>query len=171
MFVVWKTTCVHPSFCRMPVVFPRACCKRRTAGSDESEFLKGDMTDTIADMITRLRNGYAAHKTVVSMPHSKQKEAIGRLLEKEQYIEKLEVAGEGVEKALVLSLKYTEKRPVLTGIVRLSKPGLRKYSPANRIPRSLGGYGLTIVSTRMGIMSDKEAKKKGVGGELLCSVW
>ena len=129
------------------------------------------MTDPIADMITRLRNGYLAHKLEVNIPYSKLKEAVAKLLEKEQYVAKVEVREEKVQKTLVVTLRYTGKLPAVTGVKRLSKPGLRKYSTTKQIPKSLGGYGVTIVSTSLGILTDKEARKKGVGGELLCSIW
>ena len=129
------------------------------------------MTDPIADMMIRIKNGYAARKDEVAIPHSKVKQAIANLLEKQQYIAEVKEAEEDGHKNIVVKLRYNGKIPAMTGVKRLSKPGLRLYSTATNIPRSLGGYGLTIVSTSAGVLSDKEARAKGVGGELLCSVW
>ncbi len=129
------------------------------------------MTDPIADMITRIHNGYLARKSEVEIPYSNVKAAMGRLLERENYVEKAEEKERDGHKVIMLKLKYNGKQPALTSVKRLSKPGLRRYSGAKKIPRSLGGYGLTIVSTSLGVMSDKEARAKGIGGELLCSIW
>lgn len=129
------------------------------------------MTDPIADMLTRLHNGYLARKTEVAIPYSKVKEAMSQLLKKEGYIGEVEVRGEVAKKELMVTLRYNGKQPAMTGVKRLSKPGLRKYSTVKKIPRSLGGYGLTIVSTSSGVFSDKEARSKGIGGELLASIW
>lgn len=130
------------------------------------------MTDPIADMITRLNNGYLARKQEVVAPYSKVKEAMAKLLVREQYLESTAVDDkESAKKTLVMKLRYIDKKPALTGVKRLSKPGLRRYTSAHKIPRSLGGYGVTIVSTSLGVLSDKEARAKKVGGELLCSIW
>lgn len=129
------------------------------------------MTDAIADMIIRLQNGYMAHKDEVLVPHSKVKEAIAELLKRERYVEDVVIEDVKPQKVMKITLLYVNGMAAITKVKRISKPGLRKYSASKAIPRSLGGYGLTIVSTSQGVMSDKEAKKKGVGGELLCSIW
>ena len=129
------------------------------------------MTDAIADMIIRIQNGYMAHKDVVMVPHSKVKEAIAQLLKRERYVDDLTIEDLKPQKQMTLKLRYVNGMSAITKVRRISKPGLRKYSSSQAIPKSLGGYGLTIVSTSQGVMSDKDAKKKGVGGELLCSIW
>jgi small subunit ribosomal protein S8 len=129
------------------------------------------MTDPIADMIIRVKNAYLARRDEVIIPHSKVKEAIAVLLKREKYVGEIEVKTETLPKQLVLKLVYVNGMPVVNSVKRLSKPGLRKYSGSKSIPRSLGGYGITIISTSQGVMTDKEARKKGIGGELLCSIW
>ena len=128
------------------------------------------MTDPISDMLTRIRNGQKARKVAVSMPASKQKEAIAKVLADEGYITGYEVAGEGADKALTVELKYFEGTPVIESIQRASRPGLRVYRGKEALPRVLGGLGVAIVSTSAGVMSDREARQKGIGGEVLCIV-
>ncbi len=129
------------------------------------------MTDTLGDLLARIRNGYLARKGEVSAPSSKLKEAVARILMQEGYIEEVSVEEASPAKILKMKLKYINGQPVVNQVRRLSKPGLRRYSPAAKIPRVLGGYGVVLVSTSQGIMTDKQAKAKGFGGELLCSIW
>jgi small subunit ribosomal protein S8 len=130
------------------------------------------MTDPIADMLTRIRNGLQARHTTVEMPASKIKSAIAEVLKDEGYIKGYSVVGEGVSRALKVELRYVSKHePVLSGLKRISKPGLRVYSPSNEIPRVFGGLGVAIVSTSRGVMSGARARKLRVGGEVLCHVW
>lgn len=129
------------------------------------------MTDTLGDFLTRIRNGYLARKQVITAPHSKLKEAVARLLEAEGYVGEISVEDTKPARTLKVTLKYVNGQPVVNEIRRLSKPGLRRYSPASKVPRILGGYGVTILSTSSGVMTDKQAKAKGFGGELLCSIW
>lgn len=129
------------------------------------------MTDAIADMIIRIQNGYMAKKDEVVLPHSKVKEAIANLLKAKRYLDDVVVTDIKPQKTITVKLLYINGMPSVTKVKRISKPGLRKYSTSAQIPRSLGGYGVTIVSTSQGVMSDKDARKKGIGGELLCSVW
>ncbi|MDO4665309.1 MAG: 30S ribosomal protein S8 [Actinomycetaceae bacterium] len=130
------------------------------------------MTDPIADMLTRLRNANSAHHDTVSMPYSKLKFAIAGILEKEGYIAGSEVEEARVGKTLVLKLKYGRKRErAIEGLKRISKPGLRVYAKSNRLPKVLGGLGVAIISTSSGLMTDREANDKGVGGEVLAYVW
>ncbi len=129
------------------------------------------MTDPIADMIIRIKNALLAHHDEVMMPYSNLKQAIGTILQKEGYIGEVEVKKDGPFSTLVLKLKYSGKMPTITDVRRLSKPGRRLYAPANKIPRTLGGYGITIVSTSKGVVTDKEARKQNIGGELLCQIW
>jgi small subunit ribosomal protein S8 len=132
------------------------------------------MTDPIADMLTRVRNANTAMHDEVTMPSSKKKEALAALLQKEGYIEGFEVAdnGERPGRTLTVTLKYSPERiRTISGLRRVSKPGLRVYKPAQEVPRVLGGLGVAVVSTSQGLMTDREARKRNVGGEVLCFVW
>ena len=128
------------------------------------------MTDPISDMLTRIRNGQKARKVSVSMPASKAKEAVARVLKEEGYIADYTVAGEGATKELSVELKYFEGAPVIERIQRASRPGLRIYRGKEDLPKVLGGLGVAIVSTSAGVMSDREAREKGIGGEVICIV-
>lgn len=129
------------------------------------------MSDPVADMLTRLRNGHMAGREVVEMPHSRLKAEILGVLRREGFIKDFVVEGE-TKKTLRIFLKYTEERePVIRGLRRNSKPGRRLYVVADGIPRILGGLGIAILSTSAGVMTDAEARRRKVGGEFLCSVW
>ncbi len=128
------------------------------------------MTDPIADMLTRIRNGQKARKVSVSMPASTAKEAVAAVLEDEGYITGYSSDGEGATKQLIVELKYFEGEPVIERIERSSRPGLRIYRGKDELPKVLGGLGVAIVSTSSGVMSDRKAREKGVGGEVLCVV-
>lgn len=131
------------------------------------------MSDPIADMLTRIRNaGRAGHKRV-DIPASKLKLEIARILQKEKFIASYKfLDDEGPQGRIRVYLKYTpDEEPVITGLQRVSKPGLRKYCGSQEVPRVFGGMGVSILSTSRGIMTGREAKKMGVGGEILCSVW
>ncbi|MDJ0699404.1 MAG: 30S ribosomal protein S8 [Woeseiaceae bacterium] len=128
------------------------------------------MSDPISDMLTRIRNGQSARKVSVSMPASKSKEAIANVLQDEGYITGFAVTGDGAEKELTVELKYFEGVPVIERIERASRPGLRIYRGKNELPKVLGGLGVAIVSTSAGVMSDRQAREKGIGGEVLCVV-
>ena len=128
------------------------------------------MTDPISDMLTRIRNGQKARKVAVSMPASKQKEAVAKVLESEGYITGYAIDGEGATKALTVELKYFEGQPVIEKIQRASRPGLRVYRGKEGLPKVLGGLGVAIVSTSAGVMSDRQAREKGIGGEVICIV-
>ncbi|MBQ9866257.1 MAG: 30S ribosomal protein S8 [Lachnospiraceae bacterium] len=131
------------------------------------------MSDPIADMLTRIRNANTAKHDTVDVPSSKMKLAIAQILQDEGYIRKYEVVDDGAFKSIHITLKYgadkTEK--IITGIKRISKPGLRVYAGKDELPRVLGGLGIAIISTNQGIITDKEARKQGVGGEVLAFVW
>ncbi|WP_062303305.1 30S ribosomal protein S8 [Demequina subtropica] len=130
------------------------------------------MTDPIADMLTRLRNANAAYHETVSMPHSKLKANIASILEAEGYISSSAVADAEVGKTLTLTLKYGPNRErSLAGVRRVSKPGLRVYAKSTNLPKVLGGLGVAILSTSSGLLTDREAEKKGVGGEVVAFVW
>jgi small subunit ribosomal protein S8 len=128
------------------------------------------MSDPIADMLTRIRNGQSARKVTVAMPASKAKEAVAKVLQDEGYILGFMTNGEGAENQLTIELKYFEGVPVIETIQRTSKPGLRIYRGKDELPKVLGGLGVAIVSTSAGVMSDRQARAKGIGGEVLCVV-
>lgn len=130
------------------------------------------MTDTIADMLTRLRNANSAFHETVEMPYSKMKASIADILKREGYINGFTVADAKVGKTLTLTLKYGPNRErSLAGLRRISKPGLRVYAKSTNLPQVLGGLGVAILSTSSGLLTDREAKDKGVGGEVLAYIW
>lgn len=130
------------------------------------------MTDPIADMLTRLRNAIMAKHDSVILPASKIKMAIAQILKEEGFIQNYEVVSDPPRKALRISLKYTgRKEPVLTGLKRVSKPGLRVYAGAGKIPRVYGGLGVAILSTPHGLLTGEQAWRRRLGGEILCYVW
>ena len=133
------------------------------------------MTDPIADMLTRLRNANQAHHETVSMPYSKLKAGVAEILQQEGYIGswKVDEPAEGaVGKTLVVDLKYGPNRErSISGVRRISKPGLRVYAKSTNLPKVLGGLGVAIISTSSGLLTDKQSAKKGVGGEVLAYVW
>jgi small subunit ribosomal protein S8 len=130
-------------------------------------------TDTIADMLTRIRNANLARHQIVQIPSTKVTRNIAQVLFAEGLIDSFEELKNGLKSSLLLSLKYVgkERKPVIEKIQRVSKPGLRVYSNAKKMPRILGGFGTAIVSTSRGLMTDQQARKEGVGGELLCYIW
>ncbi len=129
------------------------------------------INDPIGDMLTRIRNAALARKTTVDLPTSGVKLAVAKLLSKEGYLVSAEEVSSDNGKVLHLELAYEGREPVLTGVKRISKPGLRWYVNKKKIPMVMGGTGIAIVSTPQGVMSGKDAKTKGIGGELLCEVW
>lgn len=130
------------------------------------------MTDPIADMLARLRNANSAYHDTVTMPHSKMKVSIAEILQREGYIAGWSVSDDTVGKTLTLVLKYgpTRERSI-AGLRRVSKPGLRVYAKSTALPRVLGGLGVAILSTSSGLLTDRQAQQKGVGGEVLAYVW
>jgi small subunit ribosomal protein S8 len=128
------------------------------------------MTDPIADMLTRVRNGQKARKVSVNMPYSKAKLAVAKVLQDEGYITSVNESGEGAARQLSIELKYFEGVPVIEKVQRVSKPGLRIYRSKDSLPKVLGGLGVAIVSTSAGVMSDRQAREQGVGGEVICIV-
>lgn len=129
-------------------------------------------TDPIADMLTRIRNGNSAKHKSVSIPASKVKKDLAQILLDEGYIKGYNVTEEDVQGTITVDLKYgPNEEKVITGIKRISKPGLRVYVKSNEVPRVLGGLGIAIISTSKGIVTDKVARKEGVGGEVICYVW
>jgi len=128
------------------------------------------MTDPISDMLTRIRNGQKARKISVTMPSSTAKLAVARVLKDEGYITEVSEAKDGEKTELTIELKYFEGKAVIEHVRRVSKPGLRIYRGRHDLPKVLGGLGIAIVSTSAGVMSDRQAREKGVGGEVLCIV-
>jgi small subunit ribosomal protein S8 len=129
-------------------------------------------SDPIADMLTRIRNASQARHRELTLPSSRVKREIARILTDEGFVESWSTRQEGVQEMLTLQLKYVEGRtPVVSGLKRISKPGLRVYARKTEIPRVLGGLGLTILSTSQGIMTGSQARKLNLGGEVLCYVW
>lgn len=128
------------------------------------------MTDPIADMLTRIRNGLAAAKAEVAMPSSKLKKSIAQVLKDEGYISDFSVQDIDGKPVMKVALKYYEGKPVIDRLERVSRPGLRIYKPKTDLPKVLGGLGIAIVSTSAGVMTDRAARKAGHGGEVLCIV-
>lgn len=128
------------------------------------------MHDPIADFLTRIRNAQAAQRESVEMPNSKLKYHIAKILEAEGYVADVKERSEGNKKALVVMLKYENKHPKIHTITRVSKPGLRVYRKANELPRVMSDLGIAIVSTSAGVMTNKEARRRKLGGEVLCEV-
>ncbi|NJM65159.1 MAG: 30S ribosomal protein S8 [Acaryochloris sp. RU_4_1] len=129
--------------------------------------------DTIGDMLTRIRNANLARHQTTNVPSTKMTRSIATVLKEEGFITHFEEVGEGIERRLVITLKYRGKRrqPIINTLKRISKPGLRVYSNRRELPRVLGGIGIAIISTSSGIMTDRDARQTGVGGEVLCYVW
>ena len=130
------------------------------------------ITDPIADMLTRIRNANNARHESVDIPASKMKKAIADILVREGYVKSAEVIDDGIQGVIRVTLKYAEnKQKVLTGLKRVSKPGLRSYASKDELPRVLKGLGIAIIPTSKGVMTDKEARKQNVGGEVLAFIW
>ena len=130
------------------------------------------VTDGIADMLTRIRNANQMRYEEVRVPSSKLKEEIARILKEEGFINDYKIDSDNAEKTIVLTLKYTNKKErVITGLKRISKPGLRVYAKSEDVPMVLNGLGIAILSTSKGIMTDKEARKENIGGEVLAYIW
>jgi len=128
------------------------------------------MTDPIADMLTRIRNGQKARKETVTMPASRVKFAIAEVLQQEGFIDGIKTEEDGVQRSITVGLKYHESEPVIEKIQRVSRPGLRVYAGATDLPRVQGGLGVAIISTSGGVMTDRQARAQGRGGEVLCIV-
>lgn len=128
------------------------------------------ITDPISDLIVRIKNANARKHKTVSIPYSVKKEAIVKLIEEQGYISSYKVEGEGVKKAIVVTLKFKKGQAAIVGIKRVSKPGLRVYVKADEIPSVLSGYGTVIISTSKGLMTEKQARKENVGGEIIAYI-
>jgi len=131
-----------------------------------------NMTDPVADMLTRIRNGLHAGHETCAIPCSNIKVEIAKILKAEGYINNYSVAGEGKDKAITITLKYDQEgNKVISGLKRISKPGLKVYAKADAVPRVLNGLGIAIISTSQGLMTDRDARKKALGGEVIAYVW
>lgn len=129
------------------------------------------MTDPIADMLTRIRNANIVRHEVVEVPSSNVKKALANILLQEGYVKNVEEYADGAVPMLRMSLKYQGKERVITGLKRISKPGLRVYCPKDNIPKVLNGLGVAVISTSKGIVTDRDARKLGLGGEVICYIW
>lgn len=129
------------------------------------------MTDPISDMLTQIRNGLSAKKAEIALPYSKFKYQLGRVLADQGWLEEAAAVNEGDRKALRLKFKFINSRPVISGLKRISTPGQRIYAGADSLPRTQGGFGVTIVSTSKGLYTDKQARKEHLGGEVICQIW
>lgn len=130
------------------------------------------MTDPIADMLTRIRNALVVKHEVIQVPASNIKKAIANILAEEGFIKGYTVVDDGLQGVIKITLKYAQNNErVISGLKRISKPGLRVYANKDEIPKVLGGLGIAIISTSKGVLSDKQARKEGVGGEVLCYIW
>lgn len=129
------------------------------------------MTDPIADMLNRIRNAQAVSHQTVNIPFSNLKYEIAKVLKKHGFIEKVEKKGKKVNKTIEITLKYDGKTPVISSLKRISKPGQRIYKGSKELRRVRGGYGIAIISTPKGLMTNKEARKQKIGGEVLCEIW
>ena len=130
------------------------------------------MTDPVADMLTRIRNANTALHPTVVMPSSKLKEEIAKILQSEGYIESFGISADGVRRSLEVKLRYgRDRKRVISGLRRVSKPGRRIYSGADDLPRVNGGLGVAVVSTSQGLLADREARRRRLGGEIICEVW
>ena len=130
-----------------------------------------NLTDPIADMLTRIRNANSAKHESVKIPYSNMKLGIANILKNEGYIKDFEIKEDGSKKDVIVALKYVDGENVIKGLKRISKPGRRVYSGVEELPKVLGGLGIAIVSTPRGVITDKECRKHSVGGEVLCYVW
>ena len=129
------------------------------------------MTDPIADMLTRIRNAITAKKETVEIPASNMKKSIAEILLNEGWVKDVKIVEDGYNGKIVITLKYVDKKSVISGLQRVSRPGLRNYADVENMPRILGGFGTVILSTNKGVMTGKNAKANNVGGEVLCYVW
>lgn len=129
------------------------------------------MTDPISDMLNRIRNAHAVLHPTVDIPFSNLKYEIAKILKKEEFIEKVEKKGRKIKRMIEITLKYEDKKRVISGLTRVSKPGQRIYFKAKKIRRVKEGYGIAIISTSKGLMTDKKARKEKLGGEIICKIW
>lgn len=129
------------------------------------------MTDPIADMLTRIRNAYKVNKATVDIPHSNLKQAIANLLVNQGYLDSVQVLPTDPQKTIRVTLRYVNSKPVITKVIRISKPGRRVYQSAKELKPILSGHGISILSTSQGIITDSQARQQNIGGEIICQIW
>lgn len=129
------------------------------------------ITDPVSDMIIRIFNAYQSEHETVMIPHSRMKEAIAKILTDNKYVESYDINEKKPQSEIIIKLRYVDQVSSITGVKRVSKPGRRLYTAADKIPVTLGGYGITILSTNKGVITGKKARKQNVGGEILCKIW
>jgi small subunit ribosomal protein S8 len=129
------------------------------------------VNDPVGDLLAQIKNASMARLRVIELPHSRMKASVAKILSQEGYIGDVETVGDAPKQMLRIGIKYQGDEPVITGLKRMSKPGLRSYVGRHAIPVVVGGMGIAIVSTPSGVMTGRDAKKKGIGGELLCTIW
>jgi small subunit ribosomal protein S8 len=183
MSYLWPEQSLFKKVWNLSYLFQDACLEGRNSGSSEVKLvapyagvLRGErrmtMTDPISDMLTRIRNSLRASHELVDIPTSKLKIEIAKVLKSEGYIRNLKIISDGRRRFIRVFLKYDDEgMPVISGLQRVSKPSCRIYSGYESIPKVLNGYGINILSTSKGIITDRDARKKRIGGEVLCSVW
>lgn len=175
MSTLWAFAGIPASFWSLPTLLPPVSSQRRITGGEKSIMVESPLSD----MLSRIKNGYLARQKTVVIPHSKIKEELAKILLKAGYLAKVEIikiASSAKKKAvetkvIKVALSYEGKKPVLEELKTISKPSLRVYVKKGKIPKVLGGRGLVILSTPQGLMTGKEAQKKGFGGEFICKVW
>jgi len=129
------------------------------------------VNDPIGDLLIQIKNAGMAGRQMVEIPHSRMKMAVAKILSQEGYVGDVSKVGEDIKSKIRVAIRYVDSQPVITGMKRVSKPGLRWYVNKDKIPTVVGGMGISILSTPEGVMTGKQAKKKGIGGELLCTIW
>jgi len=155
----------------VPTLFPRISAKRRNSGCSKGDLVGGVM-DQISDMLTRIRNAITRKYKEVRIPHSKMKFEVARIMLEEGFINNFIVEGNEPHKKIFIQLKYTENgRPAIFGLKRISLQSRRVYRGVVKIPRTIDGWGVTILSTSKGILTDREARKEHIGGEVICQIW
>lgn len=168
---LWSPARVPPQVRHVPNLRARAGTAWRAPGCEKG-FVVSVVTDPIADMLTRIRNANEVRHASVTMPGSKMKEGVARILMQEGFIDGFDVKEDGPGTSLTLTLKYGPRREqVIRGLKRLSSPGRRVYAKAVELPRAQGGLGVVVVSTSQGLLPDREARRRKLGGELVCEVW
>jgi small subunit ribosomal protein S8 len=173
---MWTVARFLPAVSDVPVVPEKARVARLIAGRGQGKLVEDrfemSQTDPIAELLTRIRNAMRARHNQIALAHSRVREAVCRVLLAEGFLAGVETGGEGYKKKLILALRYsTAGESVIRGLERISKPSIRRYAGAKMMPRVSGGMGLHVVSTPLGVITDREARRRNVGGEILLKVW
>lgn len=169
MPTLWPAPRLHAPVRPLPIMFPQTCPKRRTTWRYQSQLVIM-LSDSIADLLTRIRNAQAVKKKTVSVPHSKIKEDLVKIMVREKYLKDYQLTGKKPKPTLEIILRYPHNKSVFTSLVRLSKPGRRVYINVRQLPRAMRGRGIIILSTSKGFMTARQAKKKNLGGEVICKI-